>query len=161
MTKDRIIQNTAPLLPIETLRFIHGLVWDAGGFDGHLSSTALVDLAMRAAVLGDMNLALAFLDVKGENLSSNDRSIEEIYRLAPASFFAVLRERCRKAFPSDRASLLAALVGSVPDADRPSLIPEIVENRSCRNCPGLQTTSLSACGREPSVAARRRSARTC
>jgi hypothetical protein len=129
-TKDRIIQNTVGLLPIETLRFILSSVGYRRGFDKHLSSTVLVELAMRAAVLSDIDLALGFLDVKGNNSSSNDRPIEDIYRFAPASSFTLLRERCRKEWSRGRASLLAALVDIAPEESRASLIAEIVEDAS-------------------------------
>jgi hypothetical protein len=117
----KLIEDSAPELPLEALSPAGALVEDHSG-------TALGALAVRAAELGDMNLALRFLDRKGEAGSIEDRTLQRVYQFAPSSWAEVLITRAEKIRPEERATALLELIDRTPRKQRRYLVESIVES---------------------------------
>jgi hypothetical protein len=120
-SRSELIEETASELPLEALAPAAALIEDS-------PFEVLGALAVRAAQLGDMHLALHFLDQKGNNTFGGDRTLERVYRLAPNSWVNVLRERAEKLFPYKRATALLQLIDKIPRSKRRPLVESIVDS---------------------------------
>jgi len=126
--RSQLIEDTAPDLPLETLYSINARVESSLIFEEHVSLKGLGALAVRAAELGDMVLALSFLDRKGNSTFNGDRTLQDVYQLAPRSWINELIERAQELPPAVRSVALAELVNRVPRRRRRALVESIVES---------------------------------
>ncbi len=127
--RSKLIAKVAPELRLDMLPAVATLEDESSLYQG------LSALAVRAAELGDISLALHFLGRKGSTRSGGDRTLETVYRLAPASSAALLIDRAREMRPSERASVLVELVGRVPARTRRPVIQSIVKDIQDRYTP--------------------------
>src|SRR5207253_6435735 len=102
----------------------------------HLDYPAVGALAVRAAELGDMELALDFLELRKGSYQSGDTSVERVYELAPKSSSERLVEYSEKLYISDQPAALAKLIMKVPRKRRRALAELIVDKLSSRTSTG-------------------------
>lgn len=119
-TRSRLIERIAPWLELDLLPHVAPLE------EAEASQEGMGSLAVRAAELGDISLALEFLDRKGSTTFSGDRTIESIYRAAPAASADLLIERAGRMRPAERATALVELVGRLPIKKRKPVIESIL-----------------------------------
>lgn len=135
-----LIERLAAELPLELVESIFqqekSLDYSAEKAFRHLTYPAVGALAVRAAELGDMGLALDFLELRKGSYQSGDTSVERVYELAPKSWSERLVEYCEELHISDQPGALAKLIMKVPRKRRRALAELIVDKLSSRTIIG-------------------------
>jgi hypothetical protein len=125
----KLIEQLAPELSLASLESISqyetSLDYTAAKAFRHLGSETLGALAVRAAELGDLDLTLAYLELRKGSRHSGDTSLERIYKVAPKSWSERLIEYSKQLYADEQPVALANLVMKLSRKRRTALVEHI------------------------------------
>jgi hypothetical protein len=135
-----LIERLAAELPLELVESIlqqeKALDYSVEKAFRHLGYRAVGALAVRAAELGDMGLALDFMELRKASHESGDTTVERVYELAPKSWSERLVEYSEQLYIRDQPGALAKLIMKVPRKRQRALVELIVDKLSSRASTG-------------------------